>query len=572
MNEAILGRLRSLSVEERLSGLTKASDGPVLEEWLQSGVRFTASGGPLEEAYYRGLRKLFDCIAPMVDEKPVLFEGGGYSGCWMESTGTINSELLSRFLPSVSRESFLLFARYQKEDGQLPYKVTADGPAYRQIQMVTPLARCVWNHDELNARNDGFLQVMYEAMARYDQWLATYRNTRGSGCVEAFCTFDTGHDLSPRFWHVADTCHQDDARQYNPDSPLVPYLAPDLTANVYCQRLYLARMARRLGEAGADGGGQEKTEEREGKAAEWESRARKWESKAEEALGSLYRWCFHEADRFFYDRDRQDRFVRIQSDILLRVLACEVGDREFFDEMMERYLLNTRKFFAKYPFTSIAMDDPRFDPFSGYNTWGGTSNFLSLIRTPHAFELHGRFVELTWVLNPIVNALSRMDRFPQTLSPWTGEAGFTETYSPSILCLLDYVERLCGIMPRPDGELWFTACLPYPQDHGEAVASETGYSRRVDGVVYEWTVTGEGAVAWRNGEQLLSIPAGTRAITDRQGRLKRVVGMVVRRVEGFVRYQGMELLVAVDGNEQLELTEEGLVSVLKPGIVFPVHG
>ncbi|RAU97101.1 MGH1-like glycoside hydrolase domain-containing protein [Paenibacillus sp. YN15] len=579
MNESILKRLRELSVEERLGSLPKASDRQVLEEWLLSGVGFAAAGGPLEDAYYRALRKLFDCIAPMVDESPVLFEGGGYSGCWMESTGTINSELLSRFVPSVARESFLLFARYQKEDGQLPYKVTAAGPAYRQIQMVTPLARSVWNHHELNGRDDGFLRTMYEAMARYDEWLAAYRNTRGSGCVEAFCTFDTGHDLSPRFWHVPDTCHQDDARQVNPDSPLAPYLAPDLTANVYCQRLYLARMARWLGEAGADGGGEEKAEEWkgkaeewEGKAAEWESKAREWESKAGETLESLYRWCFDETDWFFYDRDRQNRFVRIQSDVLLRVLACEVGDREFFDGMLERYLLNTRKFFAKYPFTSIAMDDPRFDPFSGYNSWGGTSNFLSLIRAPHAFEHHGRFVELTWVLNPIVSALTRMDRFPQTLSPWTGEAGFTETYSPSILCLLDYVERLCGIMPRPDGELWFTACLPYPQDHGGTVAAETAYRRRVDGVLYEWTVTVEGGTAYRNGEPLLSIPAGTRAVTDRQGKLKRVVGMSVRPVEGHVRCQGMELPLAIEGNEQLELSEEGLVRVLKPGIVFPAYG
>ncbi len=173
---------------------------------------------------------------------------------------------------------------------------------------------------------------------------------------------------------------------------------------------------------------------------------------------------------------------------------------------------------------------------------------------------------------PIVSALTRMDRFPQTLSPWTGEAGFTETYSPSILCLLDAVERLCGIMPRPDGDLWFSACLPYPQDHGQAAASETAYSRKVDGVLYEWTVTAEEATAWKDGEPLLSIPTGTRAVSDRQGRLKRVIGMSVRKVEGLVRYEGRNLPLAVDGNEQLELTEEGFVSVEKPGIVFPVHG
>lgn len=153
-------------------------------------------------------------------------------------------------------------------------------------------------------------------------------------------------------------------------------------------------------------------------------------AKAEASLNSLFRYCYDEDDQFFYDRDRNDGLVRVQSDVLLRVMACEVGDAELFGNMLRRYLLNTGKFFAKYPFTSMAMDDPRFDPSSSYNSWGGPSNFLSLIRAPHAFEHHHRYVELTWVLQPILSALSKAKRFPQTLSPWTGAEGFTEAYSP----------------------------------------------------------------------------------------------------------------------------------------------
>ena len=67
----------------------------------------------------------------------------------------------------------------------------------------------------------------------------------------------------------------------------------------------------------------------------------------------------------------------MQSDVLLRVLACEIGDDAFFETALRRYLLNTRKFFAKYPFTSLALDDPRFDPAYDYNSWNGPSNSLS---------------------------------------------------------------------------------------------------------------------------------------------------------------------------------------------------
>ncbi|WP_027092421.1 MGH1-like glycoside hydrolase domain-containing protein [Cohnella thermotolerans] len=549
MNERLLlSKLREKQVEARLGELGKDSDRLVVSEWKRSGVRFAASEGRLEDVYYRALRKLLDCIVPTGGTDPILHEGGIYLGCWLESTGTINAELLSRFAPSVSEATYRSFAFHQRPDGMLPYKITENGPAYRQIQLVTPLARSVWNHYALHGRDVDFLRVMYRAMERYDAWLAANRDTRGTGCVEAFAAFDTGHDLSPRFWHVPDAPHRGDAGRCDPDSPILPFLAPDLTANVYCQRLYLARMAEELGLSG-DG----------------------WRAKAERSLDSLFRYCFDEGDQFFYDRDRQDRLVRVQSDVLLRVLACEVGDRDFFDEALRRYLLNTRKFFAKYPFTSIAMDDPRFDPFSSYNSWAGPSNFLSLIRAPHAFERHGRHVELTWAMQPILSSFARANRFAQAVSPWTGEEGFTEAYSPSILCLLDYVERLCGILPTPEGELWFTGLVPYAMDHGEEIAGETAYARTVDGVIFELLNLRDRSVIYRGGEPYMAFPPGVRVVTDRKGGLLGLLGMSARTVEGTLSFEGRELPFAANGNERLDYADGQLRSVRDIGIVYPTY-
>src|SRR5690606_24885656 len=126
--------------------------------------------------------------------------------------------------------------------------------------------------------------------------------------------------------------------RFDPDNPLLPYIAPDLTANVACQRNYLSQMAEALG------------------------LQEDWREKAAQSRAALFEHCFDPDDAFFYDRDRHNRFVRVQSDVLLRVLACEIGDGELFREALDRYLLNTRKFFAKFPLTSIALDDPRFDP------------------------------------------------------------------------------------------------------------------------------------------------------------------------------------------------------------------
>lgn len=217
------------------------------------------------------------------------------------------------------------------------------------------------------------------------------------------------------------------------------------------------------------------------------------------------------------------------------------------------------------------MDDPRFDPFSSYNTWGGSSNFLSLIRAPHAFEQHGRYVELTWVILPILAAFSRMTRFGQTLSPWTGEEGYTETYSPAILCLLDYMERLCGIVPVAGEELWFTGLLPYDMDHGHEVAHETGYRRTVDGTVFELVTTRERSVIYRNEEEYLTFPYGVRVVLGRGGQLLKLIGMSVRQIEGSLCYEGQTLPFTIKGNEQLEYADGGFVSVSDIGVVLPEY-
>lgn len=544
----LLERLRSLDTAAVIGELRKPSDSLALKEWLDSGVKFAASSGNLEAVFYSAVRKLLDCIVPVHDGAPVLQEGGAYHGTWLESTGTINAELLSRYMPGIAQATFRLFAAHQREDGLMPYKVTAQGPAYRQIQMVTPLARSVWNHYSLNGQDREFLREMYSAMAGFDRWLERYRNTRGSGCVEAFCTFDTGHDLSPRFWHIPDTPHLGDPRLFSPESPVLPLLAPDLTANVYCQRKYLARMAGVLGEDGAV-----------------------WEHKARQSLDSLFRYCYDGTDGFFYDLDRNDRFVRVQSDVLLRVLACEVGDRSLFNQALQRYLLNTAKFFAKYPLTSIALDDPRYDPSSAYNSWAGTTNFLTLIRTPHAFEAHGRYVELMWIITPILNAAARMQRFSQTISPWTGTEGYTDTYSPSILCVLDFVERICGILPTPEGGLWFTGLVPYPLDHGEEIAPETAYARTVGDDMYELVNTRETARLYKNGRLHLVFPYGTRAVTDREGQLGALAGMMAQPAEGRVEWAGQTYPVTVKGNEQLLFKEGKFEQGPDIGVVSPAY-
>ncbi len=546
--EPILMKLRNTSVARRVEAPEGETGRRALDEFTASGVKFAASHDKIENVYYRAVRDLMNCVVPSAKGTPMLIEGANFIGCWLESTGTINTELFSRFCPGIARETFSLFADHIREDGLIPYKHTADGPAYRQVQMVTPLARSVWNHYCISG-DTAFLRKMYGAIARNDAWLAEHRDTRGTGCVEAFCTFDTGHDASPRFWHAPDAPYRGDPARCDPASPILPFLAPDMTANVYCQRKYLAKMAEALGESGAQ-----------------------WEAKAEQSLQSLMRHCYDERDHFFYDRDKLGRFVRVQSDNLMRVLACEVGDGAMFEDALRRYLLNTKKFFARYPITTIAMDDPGFYQAIEHNSWAGQISFLTEIRLPHAFEHHGRFVELSWILHPILTALSRFDRFAGSLSAWVGVPGYKENYTPTMLCVLDYLERMCGIYPRPDRSLWFTSLIPYGVDYGETVAEETGYSRAVDGTLFELVNARDGSFVYKDGAPLYAFPHGVRLVTDRAGAPRGLIGMTARRTCGAVVWQGREIPFAVSGNERLAFDGEGFASVSSPGVVPPNYG
>lgn len=535
--EDALARLRSSSVPAG----DNTRDNPVSVGLRQQGVRFAAVGGPLEARWERAVEELSECIRPLEGSAPVLNEGGVYQGSWIESTGTINAEILGRFAPAVTTETHLTFARHQREDGMIPYKVTDAGPAFSQIQIVTPLARSVWNTYLLAGRDKTYLRTMYEAMVRYDHWLGEYRNTRGTGGVEAFCTFDTGHDLSPRFWFVPERGYLGDARYVDPDSPLVPFIAPDLTANVVCQRSYLALIAAELG-----------------------LDPEPWRQKALVTAAALFEQCFDDDDRTFYDRDASGAMVRIQSDVLLRVLACEVGGAEFFADSLERYLMNTGKFLAHYGFTSLAMDDPRFDHDFTRNSWGGPSNFLSLIRAPHAFEFHGHVAELGLSTMPVLTALIRADRFPQCLDPWSGAAGFTSKYSPSILWLLDAVERQFGILSRPDGEVWFSGLTPTRLDHN-AAATAVAYARTVGGNRFELAGDDSLMVVIRDGREWITFPRGWRVITT-EGVVRAVVGMSAAAVIGDLVVDGQAVPLKIAPNERVEL--DGLREVARSGPRF----
>jgi hypothetical protein len=376
-------------------------------------------------------------------DKPLLFEGSTYQGIWLECgphEGLVYASLAD-LIPEATGiaaanqptpiqaaiNNHMAFFRLQRPDGQLPACIKASGNGFGQIQMVVPIAATALELFHIT-RDDAFLSVAYSACSRWDLWLRQYRDTRKTGLVEGFCTYDTGHDNSPRWAGIPNACPDGDARKCPPIASL-PRLCPDLSATVYGARVALAQMAKALG-----------------KSAE----ADRWHNDAETIRQLIIDKLYSPEDAAFYDLDAQGKFVRVRSDVISRVLGEHVlniadkRDKAIFQSIWQRQLHNPAAFWAPYPFPSIAMDDPTFVRPIPRNSWGGASQALTALRAPRWMTHYGKTTELRQLMRQWCFAIAHSDDFRQQLDPLTGEFTLPDPggYSPTALVFLSFARDL----------------------------------------------------------------------------------------------------------------------------------
>lgn len=415
-------------------------------------------------------------------DRPVLIEGGGYPGIWLEC-GPLEGAIFGLFNPQVALDNHRIFFHLQREDGYLPCWVWADRMGRGQIQMVVPVAATAWETFQLTGDAD-FLATAYAACARWDAWLAQYHDTLGTGLCEAFCEYDTGHDNSPRFFGLPHEARDGDAR-YCSTAGTLPYVAPDLSATVYGGRRALAVMARQLGDHAA---------------------AQGWDAKADRTRQQLLAVCYDAADACFYDRDRNGDFVRIRGDLLTRVLSEHVVDQPLFNLIYQHHLRNPEAFWTPYPLPSIAANDPTFVRALPGNSWGGAAQALTALRAPRWFDYYGQPADLTHLMRQWITALLADDGFRQQMNPWTGQ--FTPgpaTYSPAMLVLVDFVRRLCGPVVTPEQIAWNCGLL---QEMGDGELRLGAAASRYTGGVAELTLDGRHVATVRGACRLVTTPTG----------------------------------------------------------------
>lgn len=396
-------------------------------------------------------------------DHPVLVEGSTYAGIWQECApqegqvyGTLQQYVVTpEGHPTpleVARANHMAFFANQLPDGQLSSSIkltdkVGSNQGYGQIQMVVPIAATAWDIIQVT-HDQELLEAAYKSCSGWDSWLRQYRDTRKTGLVEGFCTYDTGMDNSPRWHGIPNRCPDADAKKC-PDLPGMPRICPDLSATTYGSRIALASMAEALGKR--------------------DDHAR-WLADAEHIRQLILTKLYSPEDGAFYDLDTNNKFIKIKSVVTIRVLGEHVvdpqKDKHIFDAVWNKEVHNPKAFWAPFPFPSSALDEPTFVRPIPRNSWGGPTQALTALRAPRWMSYYGKDAELKHVMRQWCEAIMRhmgdaqtpaeQSRiFRQQMDPLTGEFTGYELpnappggpkdpggYSPCALTFLDYAVRL----------------------------------------------------------------------------------------------------------------------------------
>jgi hypothetical protein len=315
-------------------------------------------------------------------------------------------------------------------NGQIPAYVWEKKVGFGQIQMVVPIAATAWEASQIT-KNQQLLESAYAACSRWDAWLRRYRDTRKTGLVEGFCTYDTGQDNSPRWAGMPNECPGGEVRVL-PDDNGLPRLSPDFSATTYGARVALASMAKALGK---------------------NSDAEHWLQDAETIRKLIIEKLYSPEDGAFYDLDSDNKFVRVRSCVITRVLGEHVlkpdvgSDRAIFENVWKKQLHNPKAFWSPFPFPSVALDDPTFVRPIRPNSWGGPSQALTALRAPRWMTHYGKEKEMKHLMRQWTIAIADSGVEYQQMDPETGQFQFQRSagkYSPTALVYIDFMCRLGG--------------------------------------------------------------------------------------------------------------------------------
>ena len=379
-------------------------------------------------------------------EKPLLLISDKYPGIWLEHVyDSVFYAMQDRSKLYLAENTVELFISNQSPEGQYPCFVLnkghanfkgyrcSEGVSFWQIQECVSFARLCWLVYGMNKDRE-FLKKIYAASQKWVGWLKTNRMTRGTGLVECFVGYDTGHDHSGRLEGLSHIGNYsvDGVRQnasvLPPDDNVAPMIAVDMNCNYYGTLTALSEMAAELG---------------------LNDEADSWTRQAIKVKQTLFEICYDKEDCFFYDVDKNGEKRKYLSSTIFHLFMEGVLDKtedaNIISELYRRHISNPNEFATPYPYPSMAINDPSRERHHCKNSWGYMSMGLIALRSTLWMEKYGLEKEFENLCRKFVEVWTNnfeKVKLAQEYDPVTGiPTSTSEWYSSTMLFYLYAVRR-----------------------------------------------------------------------------------------------------------------------------------
>lgn len=436
------------------------------------------------------IQTLFDkaeekCLANLKDfaGKQVLVEGGGYHKIWLE-TQPMGGEMYAKRNMEAALNNQLLFMEHQRADGRLPGSITVeDGkivPQFNKFQGFCFPAPA-FNMYYLIGKDKDYLSMLYNCLQRFDDYLWATRDSDSDGCLESFCTYDTGEDNALRYGDAPCWWTEEEAPV---GYAFVPIASMDFMAYSYSARDTLAQIAAIL-----------------------EPRMEAvYRQKALAVQKKMREYLWDEKRGAFFDRDKHHKKMDVLLHNTLRVMYWGGLTQEMADRFVKEHLLNPAEFWTPFPLPSVAANDRLFRN-NPENDWSGQPQGLTYQRAIRALENYGYESLLPVLADKLFNAIGMDAVFTQQFDPFTGKpSSEKDGYGPTMLAVLEYISRLYGVHRERDTLLFATQ--KGVESRYTQVFGDTAYTIESDGLK---------AVANIDGRVIAETFAGERFLTDLGG-------------------------------------------------------
>lgn len=488
----------------------------------------------------------------------VLIEGAKYNGVWLE-TQPMGGEMYAKRDLEAALSNILIFIRYQRRDGRYPGMISFKNGWDRVAAHYDWMQGCFFADSALRmyyliGENKEYLELLYNSVKDFDEYLWKYRDSTGDGCLESFCIWDTGEDNCTV--HILNGVEYPRCGGWGKSEPPenygnMPYESPQYMAYSYSCRSALAEMSAILNN---------------GKEQQWREKAENVRRKSKERL-------WNDDRKAFFNRDRHGKMIDALTQENIKCMYHGLMTQDMADDFIRLHFMNKNEFWTPYPLPSIAVNDPYFHfnselsncqkrlsdiGFNSHdidnNSWSGPTNGLTYQRSIRALLNYNHHAEEIMVGERVLELVKRNKVFVQNNNPFTGEYSESSQngYGPTMLAVLEFISLMNGVNVSKNEIFWTSygkLGFDYTQHFGENE--------------YRLVLENGIAKAYIGKESVFEAIGDFRIKTDMQGNVISVFGIDSEKSNVALKYKGREYEAELLPNEELAIGDGGLYTVNK---------